>query len=319
MRKITEPQVELIDAVIAESATGGLTEAIIEKDIHVTEALHTLFSLEHEHLDLVFCGGTSLSKAHGIIERMSEDVDLKVVLSDGHGMSGNATKKYLSKLKHQVIEEMNSLGFVQDPAGYKVRNENRYVATNWLYESQYAGDDSLRPHLKLEFTVRTPKFPTSPVSIGYLVDKLAERPGKATTISCIAVEETLAEKVLSFLRRHAQHRSGNMTQPWDTALVRHIYDTYCILQADPEAVTKAKSHFADLVDFDLGEFTQHSAFTENPKDCLSSALKAAETEEQTITEYRTRLLPLIYGNTKPSFAEAFQVFKTSSHDLLSTL
>jgi hypothetical protein len=36
------------------------------------------------------------------------------------------------------------------------------------------------------------------------------------------LEETLAEKVLSFLRRHAQHRSGNMEQEWDEALVLQI-------------------------------------------------------------------------------------------------
>lgn len=32
-------------------------------------------AIAHEHVRLVFCGGTSLSKAHSIIERMSEDVD----------------------------------------------------------------------------------------------------------------------------------------------------------------------------------------------------------------------------------------------------
>ena len=320
MRTVTRYQVELIDAVIAEKATGGLTPSIIEKDIHVTDALQTLFSIRHEHVDFVFCGGTSLSKAYGIIERMSEDVDIKVVLSDGHGMTRSATKKCLIGLKHKVIRQMTNLGFVQDASGYKVFNENRYVATNWLYQSRYEGmDESLRPHLSLEFTVRTPKFLTIPVSIGYLVDKLAERQGLAFPINCIAVEETLAEKVLSFLRRHAQHRCGYMQQPWDTALVRHIYDIYCIVQADPETVEKAKSRFADLVAFDVKEFTKHPAFTENPKACMSAALEAIEAEEQTFTEYQTRLLPLIYADTKPGFAEAFKVFKTSSHALLSTL
>ena len=45
---------------------------------------------------------------------------------------------------------------------------------------------------------------------------------------CVAVEETLAEKVISFLRRHAEHRAG-VREKWDQALVRHIYDTYCIV------------------------------------------------------------------------------------------
>ena len=319
MRKITDSQLELIDAVIAESATGGLTAAIIEKDIHVTEALHALFALKHEHVDFVFCGGTSLSKAHGIIERMSEDVDLKVVLADGHGMSRSATKTCLSKLKNAVIEIMSGLGFEQDPAGHTAQNENRYVATTWLYSSGYETDASLRPHLSLECTVRSPKFTPVSIPIGYLVDKLAARPGETVTISCIAVEETLAEKVLSFLRRFAQNRSGNMKQDWDTALVRHIYDTYCIVRADPGAVEKAKCHFPDLVAFDANEFKHDVAFVKNPKDCLSKALETAETDAQTIKEYQTRLIPLIYGDIKPGFTEAFAVFKSSSQALIATL
>lgn len=78
IRKIAEHHEGLIDAVIAERDVGGLTAAILEKDIHVTEALHALFRIDHPRVGFVFCGGTSLSKAYGLIERMSEDVDLKV-------------------------------------------------------------------------------------------------------------------------------------------------------------------------------------------------------------------------------------------------
>jgi predicted nucleotidyltransferase component of viral defense system len=82
MKKIGLQQRELVDAVIAERDVGGLTAAIIEKDIHVTDALHALDAVCNQHASLVFCGGTSLSKAYAIIERMSEDIDLKVVLSN---------------------------------------------------------------------------------------------------------------------------------------------------------------------------------------------------------------------------------------------
>jgi len=319
MRKITESQVELIDAVIAEKATGGLTPAILEKDIHVTEALHTLFSIQYPHIDLIFCGGTSLSKAHGIIERMSEDIDLKVKLSSEHRMSRSAEKNHLRNFKHQLIEQMIKAGFEQTHTGPEAHNENKYVATTWQYESCYSGDVSLRPHLRLEYTVRTPAFPVSSVLIGSLVDQLAEQEGTKLPITCIAIEETLAEKVLSFLRRYAQHRSGAGQQPWDTALVRHIYDVFCIVQAVPHSVEKAKNHFADLVKFDTNEFSLHTTFTKNPKACMFTALEAVETDAQTRTEYQTRLMPLIYGKTQPGFADAFQVFKTSSNALLATL
>ena len=167
--------------------------------------------------------------------------------------------------------------------------------------------------------MRTPQFPTTPKPIEYLVNKLAEQPGHSVSLQCIAIEETLAEKVLSFLRRHAENRSGNMRQAWNTALVRHIYDTYCIVQADPTTVEKAKAHFAELVAYDAREFGRHEAFAKNPKACLLEALCAAEKERQTRTEYQQRLMPLVYGSTKPGFDEAFQVFKACSQSLLETL
>lgn len=296
-----------------------MTAAILEKDIHVTEVLHALSVLSHPHVSFVFCGGTSLSKAHGVIERMSEDVDLKIVLAENHGLLRNGLKTHLGKLKALTKEEMERLGFIQDTGGVVVRNENRYVATTWSYKSRYGSDYSLRSHLKLEFTVRTPQFPTIPRPIGYLVDKLADQPGHSVDLQCIAIEETLAEKILSFLRRHAEHRSGNMPSAWDTALVRHIYDTYCIVQSDPTALQKAKAHFSALVAYDVKEFKRHEAFANNPKACLLGALAAAESEQQTKSEYVKRLMPLVYGSTKPGFEVAFQAFKTCSRTLLDTL
>lgn len=54
----------------------GLNEAIIEKDFWVCWMLDYLF-LRCEWKDkLAFKGGTSLSKAYGLIERFSEDIDL---------------------------------------------------------------------------------------------------------------------------------------------------------------------------------------------------------------------------------------------------
>jgi len=53
----------------------GLTVGLVEKDYWVT---HVLWALLHQGFDLWFKGGTSLSKGFGLIERFSEDLDLKV-------------------------------------------------------------------------------------------------------------------------------------------------------------------------------------------------------------------------------------------------
>jgi hypothetical protein len=53
----------------------GIRPAIVEKDYWVT---HALWWLSASRLDIWFKGGTSLSKGFGLIERFSEDLDLKI-------------------------------------------------------------------------------------------------------------------------------------------------------------------------------------------------------------------------------------------------
>ena len=318
MKTISSEQKELIDALVAEGLAGNLSAAVLEKDVHVTDALRALATLRHPNVTFVFCGGTSLSKAYGLIERMSEDVDLKVVLDADHGLSKNGLRAHLGRLKDAVVDAMSALGFVVVEEERLALNENRYFASGWLYETRYATHNSLRPHLSLEFTVRSPRFAVEQKPIGYLIDQLASRPGKSFEMACIAIEETLAEKVLSFLRRHAEHRAG-LREKWDSALVRHVYDTYCMVRSDPALVERAALHFGDLVDFDRKEFRLHEAFVEDPKRCLMAALAIAESEEKTHREYQDVLMPLIYGPTRPTFVEAFGTFKPAALAFLGAL
>ena len=54
----------------------------VEKDFWVCYLLRELFNLECVKDHLIFKGGTSLSKCYGIIERFSEDLDVKIESSD---------------------------------------------------------------------------------------------------------------------------------------------------------------------------------------------------------------------------------------------
>lgn len=55
----------------------GIKENAVEKDFWVSMVLKAMFSLEYSG-NLVFKGGTSLSKGWGLIERFSEDCDLAI-------------------------------------------------------------------------------------------------------------------------------------------------------------------------------------------------------------------------------------------------
>jgi hypothetical protein len=68
----TKNQASAIDAA---SDASGRAPHLLEKDVWVVWALSTLFQSELGG-HLVFKGGTALSKAHKVITRFSEDVDL---------------------------------------------------------------------------------------------------------------------------------------------------------------------------------------------------------------------------------------------------
>ena len=59
--------------IVAEKR--GLGVALVEKDYWVT---HTLWALHARGFEVWFKGGTSLSKGFGLIQRFSEDLDLKI-------------------------------------------------------------------------------------------------------------------------------------------------------------------------------------------------------------------------------------------------
>ena len=293
MRALSPARLELIDALVAEADTGGITAALLEKDEHLTDALGAVFELKFEHATLVFCGGSSLSKAHGLIERMSEDADIKVVLDGASAAwSKNKIRRYLGdEVRGRVAEAMASLGFTEEIDKRRSLNDNRYMHSQWAYQRTYDGIAALRPSLQLELVTRRPVLTTQPAQIESLADRLAHSAGHSPQAVVVSIAETLAEKILSFLRRFAMHRAGQMRQAWDTALVRHIYDSHCIVQQTPTVVDAARDAFVTLA---IGD-------------------------SQTREEYERNLLPLVYGRIKPSFDEAWSTFRSVANELLAAL
>jgi hypothetical protein len=156
--------------------------------------------------------------------------------------------------------------------------------------------------------------------IGSLADQLAGRQDHTFAVATVAVAETVAEKVLSFLRRYAQHRAGLLPHDWDTALVRHIYDVHCAHVRHPDLVAEASQAFAALVAGDQKEFGgQFPDFAAAALPVLTGALRQAGSNPKIQAEYTDHLLPLIYGRLRPDFAEAFSDFEAVAVALLATL
>eukprot|EP01035_Chromulina_nebulosa_P050046 gene50046-biopygen35159 len=115
---------------------------------------------------------------------MSEDVDFKLVVPDG--LSRTARSKRLSQFKKRLVQVLQDAGFHVPPEQIVARDENSYVERN----------------------ARPPMLPTAPLPLRSILDELLDAPTDDFKIECISVDETLAEKVLSFLRRTAEARAG---------------------------------------------------------------------------------------------------------------
>ena len=93
------------EALEVAAATRGLPAYLLEKDIWVVWALEALGSDQHLLEALTFKGGTSLSKAHALIDRFSEDIDLTLdirQLLPDVGMPPAPSKKKAKQRREKV-------------------------------------------------------------------------------------------------------------------------------------------------------------------------------------------------------------------------
>ena len=89
----------------------GLPAVAIEKDWWVTLALNASFSLPYSK-NIVFKGGTSLSKGWNLIERFSEDIDLAIDRKF-FGFDGDISKTQIKNLRKQSCEFISTT-FLED-------------------------------------------------------------------------------------------------------------------------------------------------------------------------------------------------------------
>ncbi|WP_256592139.1 nucleotidyl transferase AbiEii/AbiGii toxin family protein [Pseudomonas sp. CC120222-01a] len=337
---------------IEDAATAGLLgnlpAVVAEKDHHITDALHALSKIEVIHTAhqknrckgdpepasvtvttrLIFAGGTCLSKAHGLIERMSEDIDIKVLLEEvpeGYSLpKGHTDRARLGDLHREVEQRLAAMGFEyvvhDDQENPMSRDSRRYYCLLVSYTASFQDVSGvLRPQLKLELIHRPPILDCERREMGYMLDQFIPREvPHRFSMACITVAETLAEKVLSLLRRCAWYWDGHQRGAFDTALVRHIYDVWRISGSQPDVIEPACQIFALLVRKDVEEFKgQHPEFDQAPYRVLRRSLAAASNHDGLKANFELRLAPLLYAAEKPDFHTCYVAFAAVAELLLN--
>jgi hypothetical protein len=307
MKIITNQERELILDLTGEGII-RLPAGVLEKDILITEVLQYLSLTNNFDIELIFCGGTSLSKAYGIIDRMSEDLDFKSILPSG--LSRSSRRKLLEKFREKLTFDIESLGFEVPKEQIVVRDEGNSLLMNLIYQSCFDSVVSLRPEVKLEIHVRSPALATQKCSITSIVNETLRVQEKPFTIKCLDPAETLAEKILSFLRKNSCAMANPMSYVLDDQLIRHIYDVSLIYRKNPNILdTLPLGIFKQIVTADVVQYgDQHKAFVENPRKELINALDTFSHSTTAKDLYEKFVNSLVYGADPISFDEARLIF-----------
>ena len=196
---------------------------VIEKDYYVTI---TLKALAEKTKDLVFKGGTSLTKCYQLLDRFSEDIDISYAAESG--MPGESKKK---QLKNNIVSTMEEFGFTINnlDTTKSRRNYNCYRAN---YPSIYEQSGILKSELVIETYVAMLPFPTTKRMVDNYIYRFLNKINRldlAETydllpfgITTQTIERTLVDKVFALCDYYMQ----GMTERHS----RHLYDIHKIVE-----------------------------------------------------------------------------------------
>ena len=162
---------KISDLILENDLT--ISEFALEKDFIVTDVLHAISKINNEKFNFVFCGGTGLSKAYGLLERISEDVDIKLVPKPGIVLNANQRRSAISKLKKDIVQALLNIGFEERDIQQKALDANSCVEFNAEYSTHFDVEPAMRAAMKLELNYTNLCLPSVNKTIGFLFDELS--------------------------------------------------------------------------------------------------------------------------------------------------
>lgn len=239
----------------------GIQPQAIEKDAWVTLALRIIFNSEvAEHL--VFKGGTSLSKAYGLIKRFSEDIDI-AINREYLGFTGKLTKGQIRKLRRKshdfVLNEMSNIiskefeRYGVDNLLFKIKVENTKISDQdpeiikIAYPSVFDELSYIPRIVLVEIGARSLFEPYEDKKIKSIIDENYPESSfteKSFTVKTILPEKTFLEKMTllheEFSKLKEKIRYHRMS--------RHLYDIGQIISTEyGERALKNESLFQEII------------------------------------------------------------------------
>lgn len=300
----------LIEQIARENQ---ILEQLVEKDYWL---MHALWGLKNQGFKFELKGGTSLSKGFQIIDRFSEDIDIKIEppkeldVKSGRNQDKPAHIRSRLDFYEWLSKEISIPGFTaeRDTAFDDEKGRNAGIRLN--YKSSFSRLEGVKAFVLLEvgFDVTTPNEARNISSWVYDRAKSAGvemADNQALGIACYLPGYTFIEKLQAISSRHLKAKAGKILP---VNFIRHYYDVYQLLGVasvldfigTEEYFAHKKARFPDI---DEPDISKNEAFV----------IPSAEMREKYAREYK-RTQALYYGMA-PSFDEILKRIQTHSKRL----
>ncbi|MDJ1470354.1 nucleotidyl transferase AbiEii/AbiGii toxin family protein [Xanthocytophaga flava] len=287
------------NAIVYTAQQKKLSELYIEKDYWVTLALYTLFTSEIGN-QIVFKGGTALSKCFQLIERFSEDIDLSVLRQEGESDNQlKAKNKKVTECVSGVLPEIEIEGITTK------MGKNRKTAHQYI--KGFSGSmGQVRSTIIVESTWLGNFEPNTSATVNCYIAEMMLANGQkqlveqyqlqSFPVKVLSKERTLCEKIMSLVR-------FSFTNDPITDLsnkIRHAYDIHMMLKDQALRSFFADSAFEDMLhrvgSDDVLSYRNNNNWLSNHP---ATAVIFSQTDSiwpQIRNTYHTTFKDLVFGN-----------------------
>src|SRR5713226_2957114 len=249
------------DVFLGAARRIGTPEQNMEKDFWVCWTLDALFNgLPEGHPRLLFKGGTSLSKAYGLISRFSEDIDVTVFRDDiGHAASVEELEALSRKKRQAKLDAIKDAcrDYIQDtlfpqlsalaraalsgaridshPASMVVDDQDPDGQTLlFRYPSVTAPADTyICPAVKIESGAKSALEPHCTVAVRPDVsEEVSGISLEVTNVTTVVAERTFWDKIVILHGLRRWHENRGVLRYQGQRVSRHYYDVHCMMHSD---------------------------------------------------------------------------------------
>ncbi len=232
---------EFADLIRIVSEQRPIDPILVEKDYWI---MHCLYGLQQLGLSFELKGGTSLSKGYGIIDRFSEDIDIRIEPPEEMDVATNPNQQKKAhdesrKAFYDWLAETISIDGITSVVRDHEFDDDHYRSggIRLYYDTQIGTLAGLKDGILLEvgFDVVMPNRPCTISSWAYdfAVDKIEVTDNRAIDVACYHPGYTFVEKLQTISTKFRQQQEQG---DFPANFMRHYYDIFCLLQ-EPEVRT----------------------------------------------------------------------------------